>query len=73
MSTSRPTTIRSVSYTHLDVYKRQVLVGHPTFTVTSGEVTYLGQDLLAMDAVERAHAGLFLSFQYPVELSLIHI
>ena len=45
-----------------------VLVGHPTFTVTSGEVTYLGQDLLAMDAVERAHAGLFLSFQYPVEI-----
>ena len=45
-----------------------VLVGHPAFTVTSGEVTYLGQDLLAMDAVERAHAGLFLSFQYPVEI-----
>jgi len=45
-----------------------VLVGHPAFTVTSGEVTYMGKDLLEMDAVERAHAGLFLSFQYPVEI-----
>jgi Fe-S cluster assembly ATP-binding protein len=45
-----------------------VLAGHPSYLVTSGEVTYLGQDLLAMPAEERARAGVFLAFQYPVEL-----
>ena len=38
----------------------QVLAGHPGYIVTSGEVTYLGQDLLALPAEERARAGLFL-------------
>ncbi len=46
----------------------QVLAGHPAYTVTGGEVTYLGQDLLAMPPEERARAGLFLAFQYPVEI-----
>jgi Fe-S cluster assembly ATP-binding protein len=46
----------------------QVLAGHPGYTVTAGEVTYLGQDLLAMPPEERARAGLFLAFQYPVEI-----
>jgi len=46
----------------------QVLAGHPAYTVTSGEVTFLGQDLLAMPPEERARAGLFLAFQYPVEI-----
>jgi Fe-S cluster assembly ATP-binding protein len=46
----------------------QVLAGHPAFTVTAGEVTYLGQDLLALPPEERARAGLFLAFQYPVEI-----
>jgi Fe-S cluster assembly ATP-binding protein len=46
----------------------QVLAGHPAYAVTGGEVTYLGQDLLAMPPEERARAGLFLAFQYPVEL-----
>jgi Fe-S cluster assembly ATP-binding protein len=46
----------------------QVLAGHPGYIVTSGEVTYLGQDLLALPAEERARAGLFLAFQYPVEI-----
>jgi Fe-S cluster assembly ATP-binding protein len=46
----------------------QVLAGHPAYTVTGGTVTYLGQDLLAMPPEERAHAGLFLAFQYPVEI-----
>jgi Fe-S cluster assembly ATP-binding protein len=46
----------------------QVLAGHPAYTVTSGEVTYLGQDLLAMPPEERARAGVFLAFQYPVEI-----
>ena len=46
----------------------QVLAGHPSYLVTEGEVTYLGQDLLALPAEERARAGLFLAFQYPVEI-----
>ncbi len=45
-----------------------VLVGHPAYTVTEGTVTYNGQDLLAMSPDERSHAGLFLSFQQPVEI-----
>jgi Fe-S cluster assembly ATP-binding protein len=46
----------------------QVLAGHPAYRVTGGEVTYLGQDLLAMPPEERARAGVFLAFQYPVEI-----
>jgi Fe-S cluster assembly ATP-binding protein len=46
----------------------QVLAGHPGYVVTAGEVTYLGQDLLALPAEERARAGVFLAFQYPVEI-----
>ena len=46
----------------------QVLAGHPAYEVTGGSVTYLGQDLLAMDAEVRAQQGVFLAFQYPVEI-----
>jgi Fe-S cluster assembly ATP-binding protein len=46
----------------------QVLAGHPAYEVTGGTVTYNGQDLLAMDAEIRAQAGVFLAFQYPVEI-----
>jgi Fe-S cluster assembly ATP-binding protein len=46
----------------------QVLAGHPAYAVTGGTVTYLGQDLLAMPPEERARAGVFLAFQYPVEI-----
>jgi Fe-S cluster assembly ATP-binding protein len=45
-----------------------VLAGRDNYVVTSGEVTYLGKDLLAMAAEERARAGIFLAFQYPVEI-----
>jgi len=45
-----------------------VLAGRDTFTVTEGSVTYDGQDLLAMSPEERSWAGLFLGFQYPVEI-----
>jgi len=47
----------------------QALAGHPAYTVTDGEVTYLGRDLLAMPAEERARAGVFLAFQYPIEIA----
>ena len=46
-----------------------VLVGHPAYTVTEGEIIYKGKDLLAMSPEERSHAGIFLSFQYPVEIA----
>jgi Fe-S cluster assembly ATP-binding protein len=46
----------------------QVLAGHPAYQVTSGSITYMGQDLLDMDPEERALAGVFLAFQYPVEI-----
>jgi Fe-S cluster assembly ATP-binding protein len=45
-----------------------VLAGREEYEVTSGSVTYLGQDLLEMEVEERAHAGMFLAFQYPVEI-----
>jgi Fe-S cluster assembly ATP-binding protein len=46
----------------------QVLAGHPAYTVTSGEVRYEGRDLLSLPPEERARAGMFLAFQYPVEI-----
>ncbi|HEY4100543.1 MAG TPA: Fe-S cluster assembly ATPase SufC [Gemmatimonadales bacterium] len=46
----------------------QVLAGHPAYQVTSGTVVFNGKDLLDMEAEERAQAGLFLAFQYPVEI-----
>jgi Fe-S cluster assembly ATP-binding protein len=46
----------------------QVLAGHPAYQVTGGSVTYLGEDLLAMDPEVRAQQGIFLAFQYPVEI-----
>ena len=45
-----------------------VLVGRPGFEVTEGSVRYLGKDLLGMEPEDRARAGLFLAFQYPVEI-----
>ncbi len=45
-----------------------VLAGRPGYEVTSGSVTFAGKDLLAMTPEERSWAGLFLSFQYPIEI-----
>ena len=46
----------------------QVLAGHPAYEVTGGTVTYDGRDLLELEPEERAQAGVFLAFQYPVEI-----
>ncbi len=46
----------------------QVLAGRDVYTVTEGEVLYQGHDLLGMSPEERARAGVFLAFQYPVEI-----
>ena len=45
-----------------------VLVGNPLYEVTAGTATFNGKDLLEMKPEDRAHEGLFLSFQYPVEI-----
>jgi Fe-S cluster assembly ATP-binding protein len=47
----------------------QVLAGHPAYTVTAGTARFDGQDLLELEPEERARAGLFLAFQYPVEIA----
>ncbi len=46
----------------------QVLAGHPAYDVTAGTARFEGEDLLDMEAEERAWAGVFLAFQYPVEI-----
>ena len=46
----------------------KVLAGHPSYTVTGGEVVFQGKNLLELPPEERAHAGVFLAFQYPIEI-----
>jgi Fe-S cluster assembly ATP-binding protein len=46
----------------------QVLAGHPSYEVTGGAVTFDGEDLLELEPEERAHKGVFLAFQYPIEI-----
>jgi Fe-S cluster assembly ATP-binding protein len=46
----------------------KVLVGHPAYEVTAGTATFAGRNLFELPAEERARAGLFLGFQYPVEI-----
>lgn len=45
-----------------------IIVGHPAYEVTKGEILFNGKDVLAMSPEERAHEGIFLSFQQPVEI-----
>lgn len=46
----------------------KALAGHPAYEVTGGEVWFKGQNLIELEPEERAHQGLFMSFQYPVEV-----
>jgi len=46
----------------------QVLAGHPAYQVTAGTIHFAGKDLLDLEPEERAQAGVFLAFQYPVEI-----
>ena len=50
-----------------------VLTGKPDYEVTEGSIEFLGQDLLAMKPEERAWAGMFMSFQYPIEIPGVSI
>lgn len=45
-----------------------IIVGHPAYEVTEGEILFNGKDLLSLSPEERAHEGIFLSFQQPVEI-----
>jgi Fe-S cluster assembly ATP-binding protein len=47
----------------------RALAGHPEYEVTAGSVVYEGRDLLEMDPDERAREGVFMAFQYPVEIA----
>jgi Fe-S cluster assembly ATP-binding protein len=51
----------------------KVLAGHPGYEVTAGSVTFRGEDVLEMEADERSRAGIFLAFQYPVEIPGVSI
>ena len=51
----------------------QALMGHPTYEITKGKVTFNGKNLLKMNPSERSLAGLFLSFQYPSEVLGVNI
>jgi Fe-S cluster assembly ATP-binding protein len=51
----------------------KVLAGHPAYEVTEGEILYRGENLLEMEVDERARAGLFLAFQYPVDIPGVSI
>ncbi|XGV96032.1 MAG: Fe-S cluster assembly ATPase SufC [Leptolyngbya sp. BL-A-14] len=46
----------------------KVLAGHPDYTVTGGEIIFEGRNLLELEAEERARSGIFLAFQYPIEI-----
>ena len=46
----------------------KVLAGHPAYEITGGEILFNGQDLTEMEPEDRAYLGLFMSFQYPVEI-----
>lgn len=50
-----------------------VLAGKPQYTVTEGTIEYMGKDLLSMSPEERSWAGIFMSFQYPVEIPGVSI
>ena len=46
----------------------KVLAGHPAYTVTGGEILYEGNSILDLEPEERSHLGIFLAFQYPIEI-----
>jgi Fe-S cluster assembly ATP-binding protein len=46
----------------------KVLAGHPAYTITNGQITFKGSDILELEPEERSHLGIFLAFQYPIEI-----
>lgn len=47
----------------------KILAGHPAYEVLEGQILFHGKDLLDLDPEERAHSGVFMSFQYPIEIA----
>ena len=47
----------------------KILAGHPSYLVTNGKISFCSRDLLEMTPEDRSHEGLFLAFQYPIEIS----
>jgi len=47
----------------------KIISGHPSYLVEKGTINFLGKNLLELSPEERSHAGVFLAFQYPVEIS----
>ena len=47
----------------------KILAGHPSYLVTNGKISFCSRDLLEMSPEDRSHEGLFLAFQYPIEIS----
>ncbi len=47
----------------------KILAGHPAYEITSGEIIYKGENIIELEPEERAHAGIFMSFQYPIEIA----
>ena len=50
-----------------------VIAGHEDYEVENGSINFDGEDLAELDAEERAHKGIFLSFQYPVEIPGVNV
>ena len=46
----------------------KVLAGHPAYTVLNGDILYQGNSILTLEPEERSHLGIFLAFQYPIEI-----
>ena len=46
----------------------KVLAGHPAYSITNGQITFKGSDILELEPEERSHLGIFLAFQYPIEI-----
>ena len=46
----------------------KVLAGHPAYEVLEGEILFKGKDIITLDPEERSHLGIFLAFQYPIEI-----
>ena len=47
----------------------KILAGHPSYSITNGNISFCNQDLLALSPETRSHEGLFLAFQYPIEIA----
>ena len=46
----------------------KIIAGHPSYTITKGEIKFTGQDIRSLEPEERAQSGIFLGFQYPIEI-----